>query len=73
MNTGLTNEVPLDEPKLIKEYANLTGSSEATARSVLIYIFSHENACKRLSDEKAGSLVAGPNPRPQPDTSADED
>ena len=63
----MKNEKPTDEPRLIKEYAALTGSSEGAARSVLIYVCSHEDASEAPQDEVLANIVSAPNPKPQPD------
>ena len=63
------NEEPTDELRLIKEYAALTGSTESAARSVLMYVCSHEDACDADQGEVLVDAVAGPNLKPQPDAS----
>ena len=62
MNNGVTDKAPT-ERELIEEYASLTGSSEATARSVFMYICSHEDASVAYPDQVVADIVAGPSPQ----------
>jgi len=62
------NQDAAAEPKLIKEYAELTGSSDSTARSVLMYVCSHEDACQPRPERTAAEVLPGPHPNPQADT-----